>query len=81
MFFSAGGYHHHVGVNIWAGEGAPPPPPDAVGLRWFEICLPGQPALDEITARLEAAGIPFEAHEGGLLVRDPAQNGILLKAD
>lgn len=80
MFFSAGGYHHHVGVNIWAGEGAPPPPPDAVGLRWFEIRLPGQAALDEIAARLQAAGISTEAHEGGLLVHDPAQNGILLTA-
>lgn len=80
MFFSAGGYHHHVGVNVWAGEGAPPPPPDAIGLRWFEIRLPGQAALDAISARLQAAGIAFEAHDGGLLVRDPSQNGILLTA-
>ena len=80
MFFSAGGYHHHVGVNVWAGEGAPPPPPDAVGLRWFEIRLPGQAALDAISARLQAAGIAFEAQDGGQLVRDPSQNGILLTA-
>jgi catechol 2,3-dioxygenase len=80
MFFSAGGYHHHVGVNTWAGEGAPPPPPDAAGLRWFEIRLPGQPALDAISARLQAAGIAFEAHQGSLLLRDPSQNGILLTA-
>ena len=36
-FVSAGGYHHHLGLNIWAGAGAPPPPQDAVGLTRFTI--------------------------------------------
>ena len=40
LFLSAGGYHHHIGANTWAGEGAPPPPPGALGLRWFEIVTP-----------------------------------------
>ena len=78
-FFSAGGYHHHIGVNIWAGEGAPPPPEDAVGLRWFELRLPPA-ALQALRARLEAAGLTLEPKEGGLLLRDPSQNGILLVA-
>jgi catechol 2,3-dioxygenase len=40
LFLSAGGYHHHVGTNTWNGEGAPPPPPGALGLRSFEIVTP-----------------------------------------
>jgi catechol 2,3-dioxygenase len=78
MFFSAGGYHHHIGVNTWAGEGAPPPPPDAAGLRWFELRLPDQSAVDALRTRLEGAGVPLEPQAGGLLVRDPSQNSILI---
>ena len=40
LFMSSGGYHHHVGANTWVGEGAPPPPAGALGLRWFEIVTP-----------------------------------------
>lgn len=79
LFMSAGGYHHHVGMNTWAGEGAPPPPPDAAGLRWFEIILPGQEALDAVIGRLQAAGIAYETVNSGILVRDPSQNGVILK--
>jgi catechol 2,3-dioxygenase len=79
-FVSAGGYHHHIGFNTWAGAGAPPPPDDAVGLRWFEIRLPDAGALEAVRARLEAAAVPYEMLDGDLLVRDPSKNGILLKA-
>lgn len=78
IFVSAGDYHHHVGLNTWAGVGAPPPPPDAAGLRWFEIRLPDQAALDALLNRLRAAGAAVEAQVGGALTRDPAQNQILL---
>lgn len=37
LFVAAGGYHHHLGLNTWMGEGAPPPPENAVGLRWFSV--------------------------------------------
>jgi catechol 2,3-dioxygenase len=37
LFLSRDGYHHHVGLNTWAGEGAPPPPPGSRGLEWFEL--------------------------------------------
>ena len=37
LFVAAGGYHHHLGLNTWVGEGAPPPPENAVGLRWFSV--------------------------------------------
>ena len=77
-FVSAGGYHHHIGLNTWQGEGAPPPPADALGLRYFSVGLPGQAALDEVVARVEKAGIPANQTEDGLLLYDPSQNGVLL---
>lgn len=79
VFISAGGYHHHIGLNTWAGVGAPPPPADAAGLRWFEVLLPDAPALAEVQARL-AASVAIQAQDGGFLVRDPSQNGVLLRA-
>jgi catechol 2,3-dioxygenase len=78
-FVSAGGYHHHLGLNAWKGEGAPPPPADAVGLRYFTVDLPSQSALDEVIARIDAAGIPSNQIEEGLLVYDPSQNGVVLR--
>jgi catechol 2,3-dioxygenase len=78
-FVSAGGYHHHIGLNTWQGEGAPPPPPDAAGLRSFAVELPDQKALDEVVARVENAGIPANQTEEGLLLYDPSQNGVLLR--
>lgn len=79
-FVSAGGYHHHLGLNVWNGVGAPPPPPDAVGLRWFEIVVPGAEALQRVRERLEGAGVRVEPDAGGLLLRDPSSNGIRLTA-
>ncbi len=77
-FVSAGGYHHHIGLNTWQGEGAPPPPPDAVGLRYFSVELPNQSALDEVIARIDKAGIPANQTDNGLLIQDPSQNGVML---
>jgi len=77
-FVSAGGYHHHIGLNTWQGEGAPPPPADAVGLRYFTVELPDQKALAEVTARVEKAGIPANQTEDGLFLYDPSQNGVVL---
>lgn len=77
-FLSAGGYHHHIGVNTWGSLGAPPPPPDATGLRTFDIVLPNREALLATVDRVRAAGIPVEEQETGFLVRDPAHNGLQL---
>jgi catechol 2,3-dioxygenase len=79
LFVSAGGYHHHIGLNTWAGVGAPPPPSGAIGLREFVVGLPNARARESVLARLAEAGIPSTEHHGGRLVRDPAQNAILLK--
>src|SRR2546428_546462 len=80
LFVSAGGYHHHIGLNVWRGVGAPPPPRDAVGLRYFTVVLPDRTELDRVTGRVQAAGIVGEEHSEGILVRDPSQNGVLLTA-
>ncbi|MBI2331139.1 MAG: VOC family protein, partial [Chloroflexi bacterium] len=79
-FVSAGGYHHHIGLNTWHGRGAPPPPPDAVGLRYMSVDYPNPSVLAEVTARVENAGIPYNKTEDGILLQDPSQNGVLLRA-
>jgi len=78
-FVSAGGYHHHLGLNTWQGRGAPPPAPDAVGLRYYTIDLPNQQAYEEVVARVDAAGVPTNQTEAGLLLYDPSQNGVVLR--
>lgn len=77
VFVAFGGYHHHVGFNVWRGEGIPSVPDDAVGLRHLELVLPAA-ALDALRGRLEAAGIAGSPTDEGLLVHDPAGNGLLL---
>ena len=77
-FMSAGGYHHHLGINTWAGQGAPAPPPDAVGLRHFELVLPDQTALDDVVSRLGSADQSLEDHPSGILAHDPSNNAVLL---
>ena len=81
LFVSAGGYHHHIGLNTWAGGGAPPPPPGAIGLRHFVVRLPTGGAQAVVAERIRAAGIAIEEADGGLVVRDPANNALLLTAE
>jgi catechol 2,3-dioxygenase len=80
LFVSAGGYHHHIGLNTWAGAGAPPPPSDAVGLRYYTLILPNHNELDRVVERLESMQASFELADGSrLALQDPASNGILLE--
>lgn len=78
-FVSAGGYHHHLGMNVWAGTGVPPATEDYARLLWYEIVLPSQDALEASLERVREAQVPVIAHEQGWLVRDPAQNGVILR--
>ena len=78
-FVSAGGYHHHLGLNTWHGRCAPPPPPYALGLSYYTIDLPNQQAYEEVVARVDTAGIPSNMTEAGLLLHDPSQNGVILR--
>ncbi len=77
-FVAAGGYHHHLGLNTWAGVGAPPPPPDALRLAWFEIRLPTMAALAQVAERLNRHGLTLQKHENGYFVDDPSANRVLL---
>ena len=78
-FVSAGGYHHHLGLNTWQGAGAPPPPAGAVGLRYFTVEFPNQQSMDDVIARIQKAGISYNKTEDGVLLYDPSQNGVMLK--
>jgi catechol 2,3-dioxygenase len=77
-FLSAGGYHHHLGINTWAGVGAPQPPQNSIGLRWYVIVLPSQASLDRIVARALETGVPIQERDAGVHLQDPSGNGILL---
>jgi len=71
-FVSAGGYHHHLGFNIWRGEGVPPVPEGRVGLRHWTVVLDDPEEVAAVSERVRAAGIATEEREGGgFLVRDP----------
>jgi len=74
---SAGGYHHHIGYNTWQGEGAPPSPPNSLGMRYFTFNLPNSTELERMAEHMLQIGIAFERNAEGLFVRDPSQNGIV----
>jgi len=78
-FVSAGGYHHHIGLNTWQGEGAPPPPTDALGLRYFTVELQEQVEMEKVAGRIMQAGVSSERVDSGILVRDLSGNGIMLQ--
>ena len=80
LFVAAGGYHHHIGLNTWAGVGAPPPPPGAIGLKHVALQLPDLAARDALADRLRAMGEALEPVEHGFLIRDPAGIALLLTA-
>jgi catechol 2,3-dioxygenase len=70
-FVSAGGYHHHLGLNTWQGHGAPPVPDDVAGLHHWTVVLDDAAQVATVRARLEAGGAPVEDRDGGFVVRDP----------
>ena len=78
LFLSAGGYHHHIGLNTWHGEGVPAPPSGALGLRSFELTLPSTDALAGVVERLQAGGAEVDTMDATALTRDPAGNAVRL---
>src|SRR5438067_13188917 len=85
-FVSAGGYHHHIGLNTWESPGGSPPPAGSTGLYHLAILYPTRAALADALRRLIAAGIPLEgASDHGvseaLYLRDPDDNGVELYWD
>jgi catechol 2,3-dioxygenase len=85
-FLSAGGYHHHIGLNTWESSGGSPPQPGTTGLYHLAILYPTRAELADALRRLVAAGIPLEgaADHGvsqALYLRDPDGNGVELYWD
>jgi catechol 2,3-dioxygenase len=85
-FVSAGGYHHHIGLNTWESRGGPPPARGTTGLFHLAVLYPTRAALADALRRLSAAGIPLDgASDHGvseaLYLRDPDQNGVELYWD
>jgi catechol 2,3-dioxygenase len=72
-FVSAGGYHHHVGLNVWKGVGVEPARTHTVGLRHWTVQLPSAEDVAEVRGRIGAAGEPVEQVAAGFRVRDPWQ--------
>lgn len=72
LFISAGGYHHHIGLNIWAGVGAPAPQVNGTGLRYYTIILPTSTELERIVRRVQAAQIQVVQQDDSWIVIDPS---------
>ncbi|RYG73787.1 glyoxalase, partial [bacterium] len=85
-FVSAGGYHHHIGLNTWESLGGPPPAPGTTGLFHLAILYPTRADLADALRRLVTAGVNLDgASDHGvseaLYLRDPDQNGVELYWD
>ncbi len=81
LFVSAGGYHHHLGLNTWAGEDAPAPPPGSRGLDRYEIVVPSKAELDAVAGRLDAAAVETERDEQGVHAADPSGNRLVIRTE
>jgi catechol 2,3-dioxygenase len=78
-FVSAGGYHHHLGLNTWAGRGARPAPPGHAGLRRFTVELPTRRDLDDVIGRLEHGDVRVLEEAGGYAAVDPSSNSVIFR--
>jgi catechol 2,3-dioxygenase len=79
-FIAAGGYHHHLGLNTWRGEGVPPMPAGTVGMRHWTLVLDEPSEVGAVRERVAAGGGPVEEHPGGFLTRDPGNNAVVVRA-
>jgi catechol 2,3-dioxygenase len=78
LFVSAGGYHHHLGLNVWQSRNGSPAPEDSAGLREFSLFLPDLAELEQLADRLASAGVPVERDGDSAVVYDPFRNRIRL---
>jgi catechol 2,3-dioxygenase len=77
-FLGAGGYHHHLGGNVWAGRGVSPPPPGTAALVHATVLLPDAGELERVAGLADAAGGRPERRGDGVLITDPGGNRLLL---
>ncbi len=80
LFVSAGGYHHHIGLNTWGVAGAPPQPEAAPGLDFFEVAVPTRAAVEQVRAGLADHGVSADRQGDAWLARDPSGNAVLVSA-
>jgi catechol 2,3-dioxygenase len=80
LFLAAGGYHHHIGLNTWQSEGAPPPPEGSLGLDRYELVLPSAAERDSAADRLAEVGADPQRLDEGVVASDPSGNRVLLTA-
>ena len=78
-FVSAGGYHHHLGLNEWAGKGARPAPPGTSGLRRYTVELPARSDLADVVGRLEHGDVAVVEEANGFAAVDPSANRVLFR--
>ena len=78
LFVSAGGYHHHVGLNTWQSRGGQPAGERSVGLSEFSLVLPDQDAIEQLVERVREAGYTVEKSGGANILVDPFENRIRL---
>jgi catechol 2,3-dioxygenase len=76
-FLGAGGYHHHIGANIWQSAGAAPPPPGSAALRHATLLFPDEAASQEALTVLDEQGHEVVNSEEGPMARDPSGNAIV----
>ncbi len=80
-FVAAGGYHHHLGLNTWRGEGVPPVPAGRVGLEHWTVLLPEAADVEAIAGRIAGAEHAFERSDGAISVADPWGNRLRIAAE
>lgn len=80
LFISTGGYHHHIGLNTWAGEGASAADSNTAGLDYFTLSIPSQ-RLKKTMDQLERIGAVVKEEDNGWFTEDPSGNTIALKVD
>ncbi|WP_373894908.1 VOC family protein [Virgibacillus natechei] len=79
LFTSTANYHHHVGLNVWNGEGAKAPSKNSVGLNWYTLIFPDANARQEAAERIEQIGAEVKREEDYYIVEDPSGNVIHMR--
>jgi catechol 2,3-dioxygenase len=81
LFISAGGYHHHIAVNIWNGIDGESNRDDVTGLLHYEIIVPSMLEVEKVLSALESEQVPYHIESENILLKDPSGNGVMIKAE
>ncbi|MFS0675190.1 VOC family protein [Ornithinibacillus sp. 179-J 7C1 HS] len=79
LFASSGGYHHHIGLNVWNGVGAPRPKENSVGLNWFTLVLKDEDTRQKKIDRIRSVGGEVVTENNKVVIKDPSGNSIILQ--